>query len=230
MGLKLTAIPLADGRLRVNRWCMLKATEHAQEIENLWSTQVGNDSVRIDALAVHLIITAPREAGARISSRAMRFDSPSTAEPNGAERRRRPPAAASPIWRNDASANRNIARAHSRSPPTLPVVGRSASVCRRDQYHLASQEWDEPAGKSPMRPNRSFIRLAGLRRHLGMQSLGGSVCAATKRSRFMTPADRLVTGISKTFECLLELTSRTRRLLLDGMPSLLAKRLTFLAR
>src|SRR5215471_5324643 len=29
MGMKLTAVPLADGKLRVNRWSMLHASEHA---------------------------------------------------------------------------------------------------------------------------------------------------------------------------------------------------------
>jgi hypothetical protein len=67
-GVKLTAIPLADGKLRVNRWCMLNATEHAREIEDLWSTQIGNDSERIDVLAAHLIRTANLEAGGRIST------------------------------------------------------------------------------------------------------------------------------------------------------------------
>jgi hypothetical protein len=55
MGVKLTAIPLADGKLRVSRWCMLTATEYAQQIENLWITQIGNDSERIDLLAAHLM-------------------------------------------------------------------------------------------------------------------------------------------------------------------------------
>jgi hypothetical protein len=106
MGVKLTAIPLADGKLRVNRWRMLNATEHAREIEDLWSTQIGNDSERIDALAAHLIRTANQDAGARISSRPIRFESPSIAEPNGAECCTEPPAAVSPTLRNGASANR----------------------------------------------------------------------------------------------------------------------------
>jgi hypothetical protein len=71
MGVKLTAIPLADGKLRVNRWCMLSATEHAQQIENLWITQIGDDRERIDILAAHLAKTAPLEAGNRISSNAV---------------------------------------------------------------------------------------------------------------------------------------------------------------
>lgn len=126
MGVKLTAIPLADGKLRVNRWCMLNATEHAQEIEDLWGTQIGNDSERIDALAAHLIKTANLGAGNRVSSRPMPFDRPSIAEPNGAECRTGPPAPASPSWTNRASANRNIERAHSPHPPALPVAGRPA--------------------------------------------------------------------------------------------------------
>jgi hypothetical protein len=80
MGVKLTAIPLADGKLRVNRWWMLNATEYAQQIENLWTTQIGNDRERIDILAAHLTRTAPLHAGNRISSQCG-FDSPSIAEP-----------------------------------------------------------------------------------------------------------------------------------------------------
>jgi hypothetical protein len=67
MGVKLTAIPLADGKLRVNRWCMLRASEHAHEIEDLWTTQIGNDRERIDVLAAHLAKAAPHEAVNRIS-------------------------------------------------------------------------------------------------------------------------------------------------------------------
>jgi hypothetical protein len=76
MGVKLTAIPLADGKLRVNRWCMLSATEHARQIEDLWTTQIGNDRERIDVLAAHLAKTAPAEAADCISSSPLRIDSP----------------------------------------------------------------------------------------------------------------------------------------------------------
>jgi hypothetical protein len=84
MGVKLTAIALADGKLRVNRWCLLNASAYAEQIENLWTAQIGNDKDRIDALAAHLTRTAPLEAGERISSGRVRVDSPSIAEPNGA--------------------------------------------------------------------------------------------------------------------------------------------------
>jgi len=84
MGVKLTAIPLADGKLRVNRWCMLSATEHAQQIRDLWTTQIGNDRERIDLLAEHLAKAAAPEAADCISSAPSRIDSPSIAEPNAA--------------------------------------------------------------------------------------------------------------------------------------------------
>jgi hypothetical protein len=54
MGMKLTAIPLADGKLRVNRWCTVSAVKHAQEIQDLWTVQIGEDQGRIDVLADHL--------------------------------------------------------------------------------------------------------------------------------------------------------------------------------
>ncbi len=66
MGVKLTTIPLADGTVRVNRWRMLNATEHAQKIEALWTTQIGDNQARIDALAAHLVKSS-RNAADRIS-------------------------------------------------------------------------------------------------------------------------------------------------------------------
>jgi len=77
MGMKLTAVPLADGKLRVNRWCMLNAAEHAHEIEDLWTTQIGNDRERIDVLAAYLAKAAPREAVERISSSPIQIGSQS---------------------------------------------------------------------------------------------------------------------------------------------------------
>jgi len=68
MGVKLTAVELADGKLRVNRWCMLNAVEHAHEIEDLWTTQIGNDQARIDALAAHVTKMAPQRRAHCISS------------------------------------------------------------------------------------------------------------------------------------------------------------------
>jgi hypothetical protein len=67
MGMKLTAVPLADGKLRINRWRMLDAWEHAQQIQDLWSTQIGNDQERISVLAAHLDKTASKAAGYSIS-------------------------------------------------------------------------------------------------------------------------------------------------------------------
>jgi hypothetical protein len=54
MGLKLTAVPLADGKKRVSRWRMLQAAEHAQQIQDLWASQIGDNQARIDLLAAHL--------------------------------------------------------------------------------------------------------------------------------------------------------------------------------
>jgi hypothetical protein len=39
MGLKLTAVPLADGKYLVNRWRMSGAFEHAKQIEDLWTSR-----------------------------------------------------------------------------------------------------------------------------------------------------------------------------------------------
>jgi len=54
MGMKLTALPMADGKLKIYRWRMMGAFEHAREIEDLWKSQIGDDQARIDALASHL--------------------------------------------------------------------------------------------------------------------------------------------------------------------------------
>jgi len=79
MGMKLTAVPLANGKLRVNRWCMLNATEHAQQIQELWTAQIGDDQERVDILAAHLATAAPREASTCISSGSWQIGSQSAA-------------------------------------------------------------------------------------------------------------------------------------------------------
>jgi hypothetical protein len=79
MGMKLTAVPLADGKLRVNRWCMLNAAEHAQQIQDLWTAQIGNDRERIDVLAAHLANAAAGEAVDCISSGPLQISSQSIA-------------------------------------------------------------------------------------------------------------------------------------------------------
>jgi hypothetical protein len=84
MGMKLTAVALADGKLRVNRWCMLNAAEHAQQIQDLWTTQIGNDRDRIDVLAAHLANAAAGEAVDCISSVPLPIGLQSTAVHNAA--------------------------------------------------------------------------------------------------------------------------------------------------
>lgn len=54
MGLKLTAVPLADGKFRVNRWRTMEAVRHTQQIQDLWASQIGEDQKRIAMLAAHL--------------------------------------------------------------------------------------------------------------------------------------------------------------------------------
>jgi hypothetical protein len=54
MGLKLTAVPLADGRFRLNRWRTMQAFEHTQQIQDLWTSQIGTNQNRIDMVAAHL--------------------------------------------------------------------------------------------------------------------------------------------------------------------------------
>ena len=66
LGLKLTAVPLADGKLRINRWRMSEAAENTEQIQNLWTSQIGDNQVRIDQLAAHLCEAQPRVIANRI--------------------------------------------------------------------------------------------------------------------------------------------------------------------
>src|ERR1700722_10462392 len=43
LGVKLTAVPLADGKYLMNRWRMSGAFENAKQIEKLWISQIGNN-------------------------------------------------------------------------------------------------------------------------------------------------------------------------------------------
>jgi hypothetical protein len=66
LGMKLTAVPLADGRVKIYHWRMMGAFENAKQIEALWSSQIGNDRVRMDLLASHLSnATGPAPRGNR---------------------------------------------------------------------------------------------------------------------------------------------------------------------
>jgi len=76
MGLKLTSVPLADGRLRVNRWRMMKAVEYAQQIQDLWATQIGDSQERLDLLAAHLAKAEPQMMANRIGPNAARAGTP----------------------------------------------------------------------------------------------------------------------------------------------------------
>ena len=58
LGLKLTAVPLADGKYLVNRWRMSGAFENAKQIEKLWISQIGSNQSRMDQLAAHLLAQA----------------------------------------------------------------------------------------------------------------------------------------------------------------------------
>lgn len=63
LGVKLSAVALADGRIRVSRWSMITASDHAGDIEALWKGQIGDDQGRMDLLAAHLAGTASDGAG-----------------------------------------------------------------------------------------------------------------------------------------------------------------------
>jgi hypothetical protein len=80
LGLILTALALADGKLRVNRWRTAQAAGHTQQIEELWASEIGDDRSRINLLAVHLAGThrraqrgtgAPARGGAAVRPAAV---------------------------------------------------------------------------------------------------------------------------------------------------------------
>jgi hypothetical protein len=54
LGLKLTAVPVADGKYRGDRWRMSEAIENAEQIRNFWTSPIGDNQYRIDQLAAHL--------------------------------------------------------------------------------------------------------------------------------------------------------------------------------
>jgi hypothetical protein len=62
LGVKLTAVPLADGRMRINRWRMPHAVD-ASQIESLWASQIGQNQGRIDVLAAHLAPASAKVIG-----------------------------------------------------------------------------------------------------------------------------------------------------------------------
>ena len=65
LGLLLTAVPLADGSVRLNRWRTADAIIIAHRIEALWAAQIGEDPDRARELAAYIMRrssapTAPR--------------------------------------------------------------------------------------------------------------------------------------------------------------------------
>ena len=64
----MTAVRLADGKYRVNRWRLPLAAEHTQQIEDLWASQIGDNTARMNQLAAHLYLTVPWVTTNRILS------------------------------------------------------------------------------------------------------------------------------------------------------------------
>jgi hypothetical protein len=58
LGVKLTTIRLPDGTYRVNRWRMLEASAHAEQIERLWATHIGDNKTHMRLLADRLLVRA----------------------------------------------------------------------------------------------------------------------------------------------------------------------------
>jgi hypothetical protein len=71
LGLRLSAAPLADGKVRLNRWRMPDAVLNTQKIEDLWAARIGDDQARIAELAAHVM---RRTGAARHSERRVGSD------------------------------------------------------------------------------------------------------------------------------------------------------------
>jgi hypothetical protein len=56
--LNLTTIRLPDGTYRVNRWRMLEASAHAEQIERLWAAHINDNQTRMRLLADRLLVRA----------------------------------------------------------------------------------------------------------------------------------------------------------------------------
>jgi hypothetical protein len=147
MGMKLTTVPLADGKLRVNRWCMLNAAEHAEQIQDLWTTQIGNDRERIDVLAAHLASGAAGEAVDCISSGPLQMGSQSIAVRDTAIG---PPASAD---------LRSAAGSHFDTPPQEPPefqMAASIPTGASSQPSVATQRGNE---RPPSRVLASILKV-----------------------------------------------------------------------
>jgi hypothetical protein len=112
MGLKLTAVPLADGKLRINRWRMMQAAENTQHIQDLWASQIGDNQARIDMLGAYLAALAPPG----VTANRMHVNRATTAPA---------PAASAPTPINRPASNAPTAPSRP-APPSPATVNRSA--------------------------------------------------------------------------------------------------------
>lgn len=170
MGMKLTAVPLADGKLRISRWRMLNACEHAQQIQDLWSTQIGNDQERIDVLAAHLDKAASKAAGYSINPDRMRISSHSNPigvqAPPGAQKS--PGLQVAPARQTAATTQATAASAMQAGPPVRPGL-RVPTGTSRSEGMQAALDRLKPAGPQ----NVSGVHgAAGLQKVAGTPSSG----------------------------------------------------------
>jgi hypothetical protein len=62
LGIKLTATPLADGTFMLNRWKLPGASNHVQQIDDLWASTINDHKDRVDLLIAHLARELPKPA------------------------------------------------------------------------------------------------------------------------------------------------------------------------
>jgi CspA family cold shock protein len=62
LGLLLTAVRLADGNIRLNRWRTADAVINAHRIEALWAAQIGEDPDRVRKLAAYIMRRSPKRS------------------------------------------------------------------------------------------------------------------------------------------------------------------------
>ncbi len=176
MGLKLTCVPLADGKVRINRWRMLNAGEHTQQIQDLWASQIGEDQARIDVLAAHLSRVAPPVTSNRISFGRAGTVSPSTDAPQT-------PAVPAAVPRPQT----HIAPPVAPKPANVPTAAASPKVAAVPQ----------PATAPQRAPERTFDaqKLTGVQKLPGVSAVPG-VAPSAPRGSGLQP----VPGSQKTTE------------------------------
>jgi hypothetical protein len=72
LGLLLTAVRLADGTVRLNRWRTADAIINAHRIEALWAAQIGENPDRVREVAAYIMRRSPKLSPPTVSRTSTR--------------------------------------------------------------------------------------------------------------------------------------------------------------